>query len=659
MNDENLKPVEKLTPFTKMIMTIGTLPSSFYASMSYYESMVWLYEYLKNEVIPAVNNNGEAVSELQEKFIELKTWVIDYETTQLPIEVINKLDEMATDGTLQAMLDEIMKYKGLQAFDTIENLKESTNLVEGSFAETYGFNSLGDNGGSKYKIRKLEESDTIDEMTLLSLADESLVAELIINETIRPEQLGAYGDGIHDDSTPIQKAIDIGKVVDFSEKTYMCFDLSVTSPVTLNGNNCILKRPNLSIDPYNYTVEQMRGVKTITASADIKIDKINFDNNCFTMWSLEDGYAQSQSASIYLNNSTNIFYAYISNCSFRNSAGDGIMVFNRCKLFIKDCESTETFRGGLTMVGTSEINVDGWISNSITLPDGFDLEMATGYSEGTFILNMNNVIMDYDLDLAVPTNGICNVSNLIMREFNQNEKVGFIFTVRGALNITNSILRSGVYSNYSVYYGNNGTVNIDNCKIIGNTTSEIFNITYASGLTNADFNLTNSIVKGYDFIKLGLFNGNININNCNIDNSNSFLVQSGNTGPQPRYMNVSNCKIKNGGTDFIYITKSQYATYAEGVNLFLSNINLFGTGKMHFGGAPKIHYNNLTMEALYDNIYNQGSVPIFIGKDRFIVVAEASELTFKGWKENNDIALALDDGKYYKYTTGTTWTEIV
>ena len=73
MENENLKPVKELTPFTKMIMTIGTLPSSFYASMSYYESMVWLYEYLKNQVIPTVNNNAEAVEELQEKYTEFSS----------------------------------------------------------------------------------------------------------------------------------------------------------------------------------------------------------------------------------------------------------------------------------------------------------------------------------------------------------------------------------------------------------------------------------------------------------------------------------------------------------------------------------------------------------------------------------------------------------
>ena len=125
--NENLQPIQKLTPFTKRVMSIGTLPSSFYASMSYYESMVWLYEYLKNQVIPTVNNNAEAVEELQEKYIEfsediteevgdfkeyingkvdeLESYMNNYFTNlDVQQEINNKLDAMATDGTLTNLI---------------------------------------------------------------------------------------------------------------------------------------------------------------------------------------------------------------------------------------------------------------------------------------------------------------------------------------------------------------------------------------------------------------------------------------------------------------------------------------------------------------------------------------------------------------------------
>lgn len=133
MNDENLKPVEKLTPFTKMIMTIGTLPSSFYASMSYYESMVWLYEYLKNEVIPAVNNNGEAVEELQDKYIELKNYIDTYfENLDVQEEINNKLDEMAEDGSLEEIIKNYLKTFDLYIsnFPKLEDETDDTQRLQ-------------------------------------------------------------------------------------------------------------------------------------------------------------------------------------------------------------------------------------------------------------------------------------------------------------------------------------------------------------------------------------------------------------------------------------------------------------------------------------------------------------------------------------------------
>ena len=138
MNEnENLQPVQKLTPFTKMIMSIGTLPSSFYASMSYYESMVWLYEYLKNQIIPTVNNNGEAVEELQEAYTTLKNYIDTYfDNLDLQEEVNKKLDEMAEDGTItnliKAYVDPIQEEFEEEVQENIDYLNRKINAALGS-----------------------------------------------------------------------------------------------------------------------------------------------------------------------------------------------------------------------------------------------------------------------------------------------------------------------------------------------------------------------------------------------------------------------------------------------------------------------------------------------------------------------------------------------
>lgn len=77
-NLQELKPVGNLPPFTRFCCTIGNLPTSYMISLTYEEQLLWLCDYLKNTVIPAVNTNAEAVAELQELYIQLKEYVDNY-----------------------------------------------------------------------------------------------------------------------------------------------------------------------------------------------------------------------------------------------------------------------------------------------------------------------------------------------------------------------------------------------------------------------------------------------------------------------------------------------------------------------------------------------------------------------------------------------------
>lgn len=105
--DLNLKTIETVDtkPFKHLVMTIGELPTSFVESMTYYELLAWLCNYLQETVIPTVNNNAEAVEELQGLFTELKNYVDNYfDNLDVQEEINNKLDDMARDGSLSAVL---------------------------------------------------------------------------------------------------------------------------------------------------------------------------------------------------------------------------------------------------------------------------------------------------------------------------------------------------------------------------------------------------------------------------------------------------------------------------------------------------------------------------------------------------------------------------
>ena len=113
INDNQLIPpspelkITSLKPFTKFCISIGMIPSSYKESMTYEEQLLWLCNYLENTVIPTVNNNGEVVTELQNLFIELKTYVDNYFTSlDVQEEINNKLDKMAEDGTLNRIINQ-------------------------------------------------------------------------------------------------------------------------------------------------------------------------------------------------------------------------------------------------------------------------------------------------------------------------------------------------------------------------------------------------------------------------------------------------------------------------------------------------------------------------------------------------------------------------
>lgn len=89
-------------------------------------------------------------------------------------------------------------------FDTVADMKVSTSLTAGGYARTLGFHAINDGGGAIYKIT---DTGTANEMDVIAVG--SLFANLVEPPIIVPEMFGAYGDGTHDDTTALQRCIDI------------------------------------------------------------------------------------------------------------------------------------------------------------------------------------------------------------------------------------------------------------------------------------------------------------------------------------------------------------------------------------------------------------------------------------------------------------------
>lgn len=81
------------------------MPTAFDDSMSLYSCMGKLLAYLKDTVMPALNNNAEGLAEVQNLVNQLEDYVNHYfDNLDVQNEINHKLDEMALDGTLTSLL---------------------------------------------------------------------------------------------------------------------------------------------------------------------------------------------------------------------------------------------------------------------------------------------------------------------------------------------------------------------------------------------------------------------------------------------------------------------------------------------------------------------------------------------------------------------------
>lgn len=343
-----------VSPFKKLVMTIGELPTSFVESMTYYEALAWFVKYLQTVIIPTVNNNAEAIEELQDLFTTLYNYVHDYfANLDVQEEINNKLDEMAEDGTLADIIAAYIQLKGILAYNTVADMKNATNLVDGSFAETYGFYTKGDGGGAKYKIRTITNDDTIDESLLIEITADptnTLVAELIMQDEMNVAQFGCVGDGTTDETTKIQNAISSSATtINFQDKSYLAARVKITSPKNIKGCKTELiintgvaqggffvieNTDNVSIDgfvvkPLTHTFTQNgRGI-VIDDSHDITITNTTFLNMN------GDGIAIQKANNVTTDNLYNI---WINHCLFKGSGDgrDGVTIFAGNRIYIEN-----------------------------------------------------------------------------------------------------------------------------------------------------------------------------------------------------------------------------------------------------------------------------------------------------------------------------------
>ena len=232
-----IKPEKVQNIINKFCYTIGMIPTSYKVSLTYEEQIIAIGHYLEETVIPALNNNAEAVAELQTLFVQLKDYVENYfDNLDVQNEINNKLDKMIQDGTLQEIITNYLNSKAMFVFNNVNEMLNSTNLIDGSYAKTLGFYELNDGGNAIYKIVNKNQL-IVDNMSILQMNNQNLVATLIYEDSINIKQLGAKGDNNFDNTNIINKALELSNYIFIPKGTYLTGEINISSNKVIKGEN--------------------------------------------------------------------------------------------------------------------------------------------------------------------------------------------------------------------------------------------------------------------------------------------------------------------------------------------------------------------------------------------------------------------------------------
>lgn len=137
-------PIKTITlldkePFKRMVATVGNLPTSFVDSMSYYEMLAWLCQYVTDTLIPQINLNSEEINGLQEEFENLKAEVEQaiQDIPQLRAEfeaLVIRFDETVEE--LQAQYDAFEVEVEQEIESKIAEVRSAIMLVVDSYYQT-------------------------------------------------------------------------------------------------------------------------------------------------------------------------------------------------------------------------------------------------------------------------------------------------------------------------------------------------------------------------------------------------------------------------------------------------------------------------------------------------------------------------------------------
>lgn len=195
--------------------------------------VAYMKQSLKN-----VEGFQKQINDFAAELVEFENYFNNLDVTE---EVNAKLDEMVEDGTMEELIAEYLQLTTMFTFNNVAELKTAENLQNGMLAKTFGYYNYNDGGSAYYKIRNVTTDDVIDDMFIIELYDNTLIAEYIVqNDEINIVSVGCKGDAETDNTEKLQSIIDKcedeGLKIIIPNGNFLITDtLYINSKVTIEG----------------------------------------------------------------------------------------------------------------------------------------------------------------------------------------------------------------------------------------------------------------------------------------------------------------------------------------------------------------------------------------------------------------------------------------
>lgn len=394
--------------------TIPVLPQVYGDELSYYE--------LLNKVIEKSNELGDTINEL----IEYVNHYFDSLDIQKMID--KKLDEMAQDGTLADLINNVIFSKLNKSVNkravkcvTVLEMVNDMDISLNDIVITSGYYTINDNGNATYLILDVNSGYNI---PLLN----GLFA-YFVGKTGRPEQFGCKGDD-SDETIGLKNLLKTCNCIEFTPNKKYGFSspLTVMGDTNINGNfsclhsliidvssdpneglikvsgdNCVfnnvkfdggMNNAGQKVNKHTYDRPSSNGRPIIDTISGNKYNNILIENCIFE---------NATGMSIQLNDCDNVT---VSNCKIRNSNRDAIFVIGDAISIvgniIEDCEDN------YIAIDTTFINRDisgivisqNTLKKSMTNTDRYTISSSVGIfvgnSDGRTITkcNINNNMIE-------------------------------------------------------------------------------------------------------------------------------------------------------------------------------------------------------------------------------------------------------------------------